>query len=111
MNKIKNFSVFKAKGDNVDPKTPTHMLSAKIGESYSKIGSVWTKENQYGKFLSCSLQDSWVDHSDSSKTRRAFCIVDEKELDALIKENKELKGEVDEPEIKEVADDSSEIPF
>ncbi len=105
----KNFSIFKGKGDNTDPKTPSHNVSMKVGESYAIVGAMWTKENQYGKFLSGKLQDAWVDHTNNSKTRKGFVIVAEDELNALIKELKSLKGEVENvPELDVINDN---IPF
>ena len=74
---IKNFSIFKAKEGKSD-KSPTHSISAKIGEEYLTIGACWTKESKGGKYLSCKLQDVYVDHTDRSKTRKGYAIADEK---------------------------------
>lgn len=74
---IKNFNIFKLKEQKND-KSPTHSISAKIGEEYINIGVCWTKENASGKFLSCKLQDAWVDGKDRTKTRKGFTIIDEK---------------------------------
>lgn len=74
---IKNFSIFKNKPSD-NEKLPTHSISAKIGEEYVTIGACWTKEAKNGKYLSCKLQDVYVDHTDRTKTRKGFAIVDEK---------------------------------
>lgn len=74
---IKNFSIFKAK-EGKSEKSPTHIISAKIGEEYVNIGACWTKEGKGGKFLSCKLQDVYVDHTDRTKTKKGFAIIDEK---------------------------------
>lgn len=50
---MQNFSIFKLK-DSEEGK-PTHAIKAKVGEEYTIIGKCWTKENQYGKYLSCAL--------------------------------------------------------
>jgi hypothetical protein len=73
---IKNFSIFKqdTKGNE---KLPTHTISAKVGEDYVNVGACWTKDSTKGKFLSCTLQNEYVDHTDSSKTRKGYKIVDE----------------------------------
>jgi hypothetical protein len=76
---IKNFSIFKNKPSD-NEKAPSHSISAKIGEKYVNIGVCWTKEAKNGKFLSCKLQDVYVDHTDRSKTRKGFAIADEKEI-------------------------------
>lgn len=78
---IKNFSIFKNKA-NDNEKIPTHNISANVGTEhipeYVNIGACWTKEGKNGKFLSCKLQDVYVDHTDRTKTRKGFAIVDEK---------------------------------
>jgi len=74
---IKNFSIFKNK-PNDNEKFPTHSISAKIGEEYVNIGACWTKEGKGGKFLSCKLQDVYVDHTDRTKSKKGFAIADEK---------------------------------
>lgn len=76
---IKHFSIFRAKEGGSD-KAPTHNISAKIGEEFVNIGGCWTKEGKSGKYLSCKLQDVWVDHTDRSKTRKGFAIADEKQI-------------------------------
>lgn len=55
MDNIKNFSIFKVKDHDGDPKKPTHSISTKIGEKYEYIGKCWTKDGNNGKYLSCSL--------------------------------------------------------
>ena len=80
MENIKSFSIFKSKPSN-NPKAPSHNISANVGTKenpeYINIGACWTKEGNSGKFLSCKLQDGWKDHTDNSKTRVGFAIVDE----------------------------------
>lgn len=76
---IKNFSIFKNKPSD-NEKLPTHSISAKIGEEYLTIGACWTKEAKNGKYLSCKLQDVYVDHTtnDRTKSRKGYAIADEK---------------------------------
>lgn len=76
---IKNFSIFKNKPSD-NEKLPTHSISAKIGEEYVTIGACWTKESTNGKYLSCKLQDTYVDHTDRTKTKKGFAIADEKQI-------------------------------
>jgi hypothetical protein len=77
---MKNFSIFKNQ-PNTNEKAPTHTISANVGTKeqpeYVTIGSCWTKEAKNGKFLSCQLQDEYVDHNDKTKTRKGYKIVDE----------------------------------
>lgn len=73
-----------------NPKLPTHSISVKIGEEFITVGACWTKETKNGaKFLSCKLQDAWVDSKDNTKSRRGFVIVTEeaKEDHTAIDEN------------------------
>lgn len=81
--KLKNFSIFKNKEVKND-KMPTHSISANVGSQenpeYVNIGACWTKESKGGKYLSCKLQDVYVDHNDNSKCRKGFAIADEKDI-------------------------------
>lgn len=94
---IKNFSIFKNKPSE-NEKAPTHSISAKIGEEYVNIGVCWTKEAKNGKFLSCKLQDVYVDHSDRTKCRKGFAIADEKKIVEQQMSEQALKDHV-EPKI------------
>lgn len=76
---IKNFSIFKRKASD-NEKAPSHDISAKIGEEYVTIGACWTKESKGGKYLSCKLQDAYVDHTDRTKTKKGFAIADERTI-------------------------------
>ena len=76
---IKNFSIFRAKESKSD-KSPTHNISAKIGEEYVNIGACWTKEGKAGKYLSCKLQDAYVDHTDRTKSRIGVSITDDRNI-------------------------------
>jgi len=77
---MKNFSIFKNQ-PNTNEKAPTHTISANVGTKeqpeYVNIGSCWTKQGNKGAFLSCNLQDEWVDHNDKTKSRKGYKIVDE----------------------------------
>lgn len=57
---INSFSIFKNEPTD-NPKSPTHSISAKIGEEYRTIGKCWTKDGAKGKFLSCQLSDVYQD--------------------------------------------------
>lgn len=77
---IKNFSIFKNQPSD-NPKLPTHTISANLGSKesplYVTIGGCWTKEGTKGKYLSCLLQDEFVDHAEGKRTRKGYKIVDE----------------------------------
>lgn len=61
-----------------NPKLPTHSISVKVGDEFITIGACWTKNMKNGgKFLSCKLQDAWVNAQDNTKTRKGFGIVPE----------------------------------
>ena len=78
---IKNFSIFKLK-EQKNEKSPTHSISANVGTKekpeYVTLGACWTKESSGGKFLSCKLQDAWVDGKDNTKARKGFAITEDK---------------------------------
>ena len=77
---MKNFSIFRNKPSE-NPKAPTHIISLKIGEKYEKVGACWSKDMKDGqKYLSCMLQDVYVDHTDRSKSKTGFSIVDDKSI-------------------------------
>ena len=98
---IKNFAIFKQEVKN--EKSPTHIMSAKVGEEYVNIGACWTKDGNKGKFLSCTLQDAWVDHTDATKSRKAYMVVEG---------SPETPPEAQNAPIKVVDDETgSEIPF
>lgn len=79
---IKEFIIFKNTKESKNPKAPTHRIMAKVdGEELIEIGAGWSKESKSGnKYLSCRLQNVWVDHSDRSKTRIGFAIANEKDI-------------------------------
>ena len=65
-----------------NPKLPTHSISVKVGEEFVTVGACWTKDMKNGgKFLSCKLQDAWVDSQNNTKKRQGFSIVADKEED------------------------------
>ena len=83
-------STIKAK----DPKDkqPTHYLVAKQDQTTEKgefVASLWAKEykNKDGesvKFLSGQMKETWTDHTDKSKSRKGYVIVEEDELNKLL---------------------------
>jgi uncharacterized protein (DUF736 family) len=75
---MKYFNIFK-KDNGGDEKKPTHSMSAKINEDdekYTEIGACWTKEFSGGKFLSCKLNDNYVDHTKGT-ARKGFILIQE----------------------------------
>lgn len=84
---------------------PTHYLKAKENQgdqSSEFVASLWAKEfkNQDGtisKFLSGEMKAQWTDHTDPSKSRKGYVIVEEAELNKLLKETGEPTEEPDIP--------------
>lgn len=90
---IKNFSIFKNKPSE-NEKAPTHSISFKYGDEYITGGACWTKEGKGGKYLSCKLQDAYVDHTDRTKTRKGFAIADEAVVaKEILGENTPVEGD------------------
>lgn len=101
MKTFKNFSIFRSKPSD-NEKAPTHRISSKDGEVFLDVGACWTKDTAKGdKFLSCSLNNIYVDHTDKTMSRDGFVIVLEKDLNKLLNEIKLLKGEALEEDIPE----------
>lgn len=74
---INNFSIFKKKPSD-NEKAPTHGMSTKIGEAFVEIGACWTKKSAKGdSYLSCSLQKEYKDHTDPSKSKKGFAIIED----------------------------------
>lgn len=78
---IKQFIIKKNTIESKNPKAPTHVLIAKVKDEWVNIGSGWSKQNEKGdKYLSCALQNVWVDHTDRTKSRVGFAIANEKDI-------------------------------
>jgi hypothetical protein len=74
---------------------PTHFLVAKENQGDQKgefVASLWAKESNGSKFLSGEMKAQYTDHTDSSKSRKGFVIVEEAELNKLVNELKTLKS-------------------
>ena len=97
---MKNFSIFK-KDNKGDEKRPTHSISAKIGEDYVEVGACWTKDGKNGKFLSCKLQDAYVDHT-KNIARKGFALIQEGQTD-VVKEYNEMT--------EDKSEDKGDSPF
>lgn len=82
--KWKNINVSKLNDDaKKSDKSPSHNLVVTDGNYQNKqtVGKLWTKESQYGKFLSGKMSDFY---QGQDKAFDGFCIVNERELDDLI---------------------------
>jgi hypothetical protein len=93
---------------------PTHYLSAKENQGDKDgelVASLWAKSGEKNgvkyNFLSGEMKSQWTDHTDPSKSRKGFVIVEEKELNRLLKLEKEVNGDTNS---EEVVDDDG-IPF
>lgn len=84
MNIIRNFVIQKCNKKN--DKQPDRRLSAKYGEEWVDLASGWIKKDRNGNdYVSCQMSKAWVDHTDNTKTRKAFVIVAEQDLIELHK--------------------------
>lgn len=85
---VKNF--FIQRNNKKTDKAPDRKITAKYGEEFVEIASGWIKKDKAGNdFVSCQMVKAWVDHTDKSKSRRAFVIVAEEDLKKLC----EIAGE------------------
>lgn len=94
----RSISTVKAK----DPQgnKPTHYLKAKenSGDPESEfVASLWakeyTKDGVTSKFLSGEMKAQYTDHSDPTKSRKGFVIVEEVELNKLLNAYKTFMGD------------------
>jgi len=100
-------------------KSPTHYLKAKENATDKDgefVASMWAKEwkspqGEIVKFLSGEMKAQWTDHTDPSKSRKGFVIIEESELNRLLKLEKEVNGVEDTSVEPENALQADEIPF
>jgi len=91
----KNISISKLTDQpTVDSKTPTHSIniSDEKYQNKNKAGSLWTREGQYGKFLSGTLQvsGSYKDKEGNIKLREGYSIISDEYLEFLLKNQKDV---------------------
>lgn len=86
--------ILTSKAKDIQGNKPTHYLKAfekQSDQTGEFVASLWTKEskNREGngtyKFLSGEMKAQWTDHIDPSKSRKGFVIVEESELNKLLK--------------------------
>lgn len=91
-----------SKAKNPQGNKPTHYLKAsenKNDQTAEFVASLWAKEgkdrdgNGTYKFLSGEMKAQYTDHTDPSKSRQGFVIVEEAELNRLLKLEREVNGE------------------
>lgn len=81
----KNITISKINDDaSTDPKKPSHNLTVSDKDYQNKInvGRLWTKESQYGKFLSGKMSDFY---QGKEKAFDGYVIVSEQELEKVLK--------------------------
>lgn len=108
----RNISTVKAK--DAQGKKPTHYLKASVDQNDKApefVASLWAKEWKTDegttvKFLSGQMKEQWTDHTDPTKSRKGFVIVEEADLNRLLKLEREVNG------VEEVQTaDTTEAPF
>lgn len=99
------------KAKDITGNKPSHFLKAKANQGDQEsvfVASLWTKEfkNEDGvsKFLSGEMKSEYVDHTDPKKSRKGYVIVEEAELNKLLRQ---LENKEDEPK----SDDDQELEF
>ncbi len=73
-------------------KTPTHLLEVK-NEGQEKaftVGSFWSKEGQYGKYLAGTMKDDYIDKE--GKQYSGYVVITKKEYSDLLLAQKQLQG-------------------
>lgn len=99
--RYKNITVSKISDHEGTVNKPTHSLSISEYDKFTKksknkktVGSLWTKDGVYGKFLSGLMSDkrTYKTPEGEEKFFEGYCIVSEKELDELEATLKEVMG-------------------
>lgn len=79
---IKNFTITKINKKEGQDKAPDRRLSAKVGENWVDIGCAWVKVDKNGnQYLSVKMNDEYKDHTDATKSRKGFHIVEDGEIE------------------------------
>jgi len=104
----KNISISKLSDQaEVNSKRPTHSINISDSkyENKKNAGDLWTKEGQYGKFLSGNLKSNreYTDKEGLTKLQKGYSIISDEYLEEL------LKGKKDEP--LNIQDEGDGIPF
>lgn len=88
--RYKNISIQKISDHGGQAKTPTHRIVVAEDDYKNKqgVGKLWTKESQYGKFLSGQLDKNWT--TQDGKEFSGYSIVSDEALDELEKTLAEL---------------------
>lgn len=92
--------VLTSKAKDPQGNKPTHYLKAfenKGDQTGEFVASLWSKvgKSQDGeayKFLSGEMKSQYTDHTDHSKDRKGYVIVEEAELNRLLKLESEVNG-------------------
>lgn len=85
----KNISISKLQDTaTTDSKKPTHSINISDSkyENKNKAGSLWTKESQYGKFLSGGLGNDreYKDKEGNTKQEKGYSIISDEYLNFLL---------------------------
>lgn len=93
-------SITTVKAKDPQGKQPTHYLKAKVnpGDPESEfVASLWAREVErdgvVSKFLSGEMKAQYTDHTDPTKSRKGFVIVEEAELNKLLNAYKTFVGD------------------
>lgn len=92
------FSIFKVTKDPNNTKLPDYRISIKVGDEFVDAGAGWIKESKNGKYISCKLNDPYLDK------RKGFEIVEK-----VNKKEQPLRTALEQVEIIDSTEDK--IPF
>ena len=97
-NQIKMFNIFKNTKKTKEGQ-PDYRMNVKIGDNYVECGAGWIKDSKNGKYISCKLNDVYVDHTKGTATQGFV----------LVQENS--NGNDMPPIVEKEEVDESQIPF
>lgn len=70
------------KNNKKTDKQPDYKISFQTEDTFVQGGACWKKQDKNGNtYLSCTLSDAWVDHTDPKNSRRGYHIEADKPVE------------------------------
>lgn len=107
--KYKQITVGKVSDHNGESNKPTHVLKVSLeGSKPLIVGKLWTKDGQYGKFLSGVMGNEF---KGEKGTFPGYCIVEDSYLQSLVDKIRSLESQILKTDFENAIDSAYEKPF